>query len=118
MLMKCLFKTMVRGEVVKVGQVLDLTEAECAIPRIKEFFVKVGAEAAPAAQAAGAATPAQATAVKAVVAGLTRDQAIMKLQQAGAAVKGNISTKALVELYNQTFANAAEATQHDTTEAK
>jgi hypothetical protein len=33
----------------------------------------------------------------------------MKLNQAGVGAKGNASNASLVELYNQTFANIAEA---------
>ncbi len=104
MKVKCLFKSIVRGDVVKRGQVLDLTPEECKADVIRSSFVKVeGGEAeAPAA-------PAPVARADGLVAGLTRDQAIMKLTQSGAKVKGNISNRALAELYNQTFANAAEA---------
>jgi len=106
MKMKCLFKSIVRGDIVKPGQILDLTEEECKADVIKGFFVKVeGGEAAEAAAPAPVTKQAYG-----VVAGLTRDQAVMKLTQAGVKVKGNISNANLVALYEQTFANAAEAT--------
>lgn len=107
MKMKCLFKSVLRGDIVKPGQILDLTDEECKMDVVKSFFVKADGEVAekPAAVPVPAA-PASAG----VVAGLTRDQAIMKLSQAGVKVKGNISNAALAQIYNQTFANAAEAT--------
>lgn len=110
MKMKCLYKSILRGDVVKPGQVLDLTPAEMEKDVVKRFFVKVEGEAASPAPA-GAAVPAPNAAQKpVVVAGLTRDQAVMKLTQAGVKVKGNLSNEKLADLYNTTFANLAEAT--------
>lgn len=105
---KCLFKSIVRGDLVKPGEVLDLTKEECALDVVKQYFVPVDeAPAAETRKSAAGAVPAPAG--KAVVAGLTRDQAIMKLQQSGARIKANITNSALAALYEQTFANAAEA---------
>ena len=106
MKMKCLFKSVLRGDIVKPGQVLDLTDAECEMDVVKAFFVKAdGAVTEKTVAVPAPAAPASAG----VVAGLTRDQAIMKLSQAGVKVKGNISNDKLVAIYEQTFANAAEA---------
>lgn len=108
MKMKCLFKSVLRGEIVKVGQVIDLNDAELKTDVVKKFFVKVDdGTGADSVAAPVAVQPAKSTTV---VAGLTRDQAILKLQQNGVSVKGNVSNKALIDLYNTTFANAAEAT--------
>lgn len=105
MLMRCNFKTILRGDIVKPGTVLDLTKEECAMDVVKKSFTKVAGGAG--AKAPGAADGHGKDAI--VVAGLTRAQAILKLQEAGAKV-GNISNKMLAELYNQTFSNLAEAT--------
>ena len=112
MLMKCLFRSVLRGDVVKPGRVLDLTEDECRMDVVKRFFVKVdGAEGAKSPSAAAISKAStKGAAKKPVVAGLTRDQAVMKLSQAGVKVKNDVSNGVLAEMYNTTFANAAEAT--------
>lgn len=99
MKMKCLFKSVLRGDVVKPGQILDLTKEECRMDVVKKSFEAV--ESAPAGEKSAAGAPV-------LVAGLTREQAMLKLQQNGVTVKGNLSNKALVELYNQTFSNISE----------
>jgi hypothetical protein len=99
MKMKCLFKSVLRGDVVKPGQILDLTKEECRMDVVKKSFVAV--ESAPAAEKSSAGAPI-------LVAGLTREQTIMKLQQSGIVVKGNLSNKSLVDLYNQTFSTISE----------
>jgi hypothetical protein len=99
MKMKCLFKSVLRGDVVKPGQILDLTKEECRMDVVKKSFEAV--ESAPAGEKSSAGAPV-------LVAGLTREQAMLKLQQNGVPVKGNLSNKALVELYNQTFSNISE----------
>ena len=99
MKMKCLFKSVLRGDVVKPGQILDLTKEECRMDVVKKSFVAV--EGASAGEKSSAGAPI-------LVAGLTREQVMLKLQQNGVPVKGNLSNKALVELYNQTFSNLAE----------
>jgi len=107
MKMKCLYTSVVRGDIVRAGHVLDLTEDECKTDVVKRFFTAVGEDAVAAPAAASLSQPARAAAA---VAGLTRDQAIVKLRQAGARFRGNISNADLEVLYNQTFANLAEAT--------
>jgi len=109
MKMKCMFRSIIRGDIVKPGAILDLTKDECEMDVVKSFFVKV--DGAVAEESAAAPAPVAAKAAAGVVAGLTRDQAIMKLQQAGVKFKGNISNKELAALYEQTFANIAEATK-------
>lgn len=106
MLMKCLYRTVLRGDIVKAGDVLDLSDAECKTDVVKKFFVKVGGATVEAKTSAVAPQPKAGE----LVAGLTRDQVIMKLQQAGVGAKGNASNASLIELYNQTFANVSEAT--------
>ena len=66
---------------------------------VKKSFVAV--ESAPAAEKSSAGAPI-------LVAGLTREQVMLKLQQNGGLVKGNLSNKALVELYNKTFSTISE----------
>lgn len=105
---ECMRKSMFRGDIVKPGTILDLSEAEEKMDVVKAFFVKVGGDATVVCSAAAAPTPQ--TPKGTVVAGLTREQAMMKLQQVGAKVKGNMSNNALADLYNATFANLAEAT--------
>ena len=107
MKMKCLFKSVLRGDIVKAGQVLDLTADECKMDVVKNFFVKV--EGTEAAKPASVPVPAAPKGETGMFAGLTREQAIMKLTQAGAKVKGNISNRDLVAIYNTTFANIAES---------
>lgn len=99
MKMKCLFKSVLRGDVVKPGQILDLTKEECRMDVVKKSFEAV--ESAPAGEKSSAGAPV-------LVAGLTREQTIMKLQQNGVTVKGNLSNKSLVDLYNQTFSTISE----------
>lgn len=108
MKMRCMFRSVVRGDVVKVGQVLDLTEAECRMDVVKAYFVKADGDAAPEAARASAKSSAGG-ASGGVVAGLTRDQAVMKLAQAGVKVKGNATNASIAALYETTFANLAEA---------
>ena len=99
MKMKCLFKSVLRGDVVKPGQILDLTKEECKMDVVKKSFEAV--ESAPAGEKSSAGAPV-------LVAGLTREQAMLKLQQNGVPVKGNLSNNALVGLYNQAFSNLSE----------
>ena len=110
MLMKCLFRSVLRGDVVKPGRVLDLTTDECGMDVVKRFFARVDEAAAENAAAdvpnAGKRLPDRAAGI---VAGLTREQVVMKLAQAGVKVKGNVANASLVALYEQTFANIAEA---------
>jgi len=106
MKMICLYRSILRGDIVKPGQVLDLSEDECKTDVVKRFF-KAAEDAAPADKAGAASAPKAAS--SGTIAGLTRDQAVAKLRQAGAKIKGNISNQDLAVLYNQTFANIAEA---------
>ena len=99
MKMKCLFKSVLRGDIVKPGQILDLTKEECRMDVVKKYFVAV--EGASAGEKSSAGAPI-------LVARLTREQTILKLQRIGVAVKGNLSNKSLVELYNQTFSATSE----------
>ncbi len=109
MRMKCVIASYLHGDVVKVGQTVEIDDAEAGTSRIKRSFVAVDGEASASARAA-AAGPAPSRPGHAVVAGLTRDQAVAKLRQAGARFSGNITNEKLVALYETTFANVAEAT--------
>lgn len=113
MKMKCLYASMLRGDVVKPGQVVDIDDREAGMDVVKAFFVKVegdggGGSAVPPPASGKGAT--EAAAKPQGLAGLTRDQAIMKLAQAGVKVKGRTDDATLAEIYAQTFANVAEAT--------
>lgn len=118
MKMKCLYKSIFRGDVVKAGAVLDVTDAEAKQDVVKRFFVKVadeveGGKTAPASvsTAASAAHPARVRGKAGTIAGLTREQVVMKLAQAGVTVNAAADLKAIEELYNQTFSNVAEVTE-------
>lgn len=109
---KCMMKSMLRGDLVKVGEVVDLNEVEAQMDVVKAYFVAVE-DAAPIEDSVGAVSAKSEKRVKAgtVVAGLTREQAMMKLTQAGVKAKGNMSNAALAALYEATFANIAEASE-------
>lgn len=109
MLMKCLSRSVLRGDVVKPGRVLDLTADECRMDVVKRFFVKVDGAAAENAAATVPSAGKRPDGAAGLVAGLTREQVVMKLAQAGVKVKGNATNASLVALYEQTFANIAEA---------
>lgn len=98
MKMRCLYKSVLRGDIVKAGQVLDLTAAELQLDVVKRFFV-AAEEAAPGA--IPGAAPSSAGQI--VVAGLTREEAILKLQDAGQRVGERISDKRLAERFEETF---------------
>lgn len=98
MKMRCTYRSVLRGDIVKVGQVLNLTEAECELDVVKRFFVPVDATT-PGANASGVTSSKQI-----IVAGLTREEAIMKLQQAGQRVSERISDAKLAERYEDVFA--------------
>lgn len=102
MKMKCLFKSVLRGDVVKPGQILDLTKEECRMDVVKKSFVAVESASAGEKSSAGAHI---------LVAGLTREQVMLKLQQNGIPVKGNLSNKSLVDLYNQAFSTISEVAE-------
>lgn len=108
MLMKCLFRSVLRGDVVKPGRVLDLTADECGMDVVKRFFARADGAAENAAAAVHGAGK-RPDGAAGLVAGLTREQVVMKLAQAGVKVRGNATNAALAALYGQTFANIAEA---------
>ena len=99
----CRYKSMLRGDVVKVGQTVDLTPEECKLDVVKAYFVPCG-------DGASASADEPRTSASVVVAGLTRDQAIMKLQEAGQRVSSRISDERLAERYEDQFGHTvAEA---------
>lgn len=110
MKMKCLYKSIFRGDVVKAGTVLDVTDAEAKQDVVKRFFVKVADEVG-GGKTASASVSTRARGNAGTIAGLTREQVIMKLAQAGVTASAATDRKALEELYNQTFANVAEAAE-------
>lgn len=108
MTMKCLYPTIFRGDVVKRGAILTVTDAEAEMDVVKRNFVKVDGGAAPVS-AGAASAPAADPAPVGFVAGLTRDQAVMKLRQNGVRVNGRLSDENLKKLYETTFATVSEA---------
>ena len=94
----CKYKSIIRGDVVKVGQVVNLTDAEAEMGVVKAHFVPVdGSAGADSASAVHAPAPV-------VVAGLTREQAIMKLAEAGQRVSSRISDERLRQRFEEAFA--------------
>lgn len=112
MKMKCLYRSIVRGDLVKPGQTLDLTEEECGTDMIRAHFVAVeeaaGAGKGKPSPAAGASAPSPTGAAKVVVvAGLTRAEAMLRLQRAGHKIPANISDARLAERFGEAFSVAA-----------
>lgn len=104
MLMQCTRNVVYRGDAVRAGMVLDIADAEVNTTIVQSHFRCVApASNPPASQEQEDKKPSRS-----LVAGLTREQAIMKLQQAGVKVKGNVSNAELVNVYNTTFANISE----------
>lgn len=111
--MKCLIRTILRGDLVKPGEIIDLTDEECSRDIVRANFAAVDSSTPSAPKGAEDTLSPQSTRgnAKTLVAGLTREQAIMKLRQAGVACKGNATNADIATLYNTTFANIAEATR-------
>lgn len=97
MKMLCRQRTVLRGDVVRAGQVVDLSPAEAALPAVAAHFSPAGG--------ADGATPAQG---RAVVAGLTRRQAIARIRDAGGSVPSNDSDARLAERFMEAFSTAGE----------
>jgi hypothetical protein len=86
MKMVCTFKCQFRGDTVKVGEIRDLT-AEEAKSHLAASFAKIGDD------------EPKADAAEVVVAGLTRDQAIAKLNELKVKIPSKISNEKLKERY-------------------
>lgn len=94
MKMLCRQRTVVRGDVVRAGQVVDLSAAESALPAVAAHFSPVAG-----------GTPQDAAGTP-VVAGLTRRQAIARIREAGGSVPANVSDARLAERFMEAFGAA------------
>lgn len=104
MKIKCIYRCIVNGDIVKPDKVLDVDAELAKCEPYKSSFVALDASPAPAGAGKGDAAGTDET----LVAGLTRDQAIAKLRAAKVNVPGNISDPKLIERYNETFSTDAE----------
>lgn len=96
MKMVCISSCVFRGDVVRKGAVVDATEAE-----MKEYPARTSFAPAMDGDAADAAPSVRSE--DRLVAGLTREQAVMKLYQAGVSVPERISMAKLRERFEETF---------------
>ena len=112
MKMKCVYRCIVNGDLVKPGAIIDVPKDLVSKPPYSSSFeVLDSANPAPAAGAAASDLPDGASGNVSdpiLVAGLTRDQALAKLRAAGHTVPGNISNAKLVERYEEAFSTDAK----------
>ena len=121
MKMKCVFRCIVNGDLVKPGQVIDVAEAKTTTePFLHSFvpIVKPDLSAGKPAEGQGSQNPPDGFtnqgqgdtqhAEHNLVAGLTREQAIAKLRAAKVNVPGNISDKKLIERFEEAFSTDAK----------
>jgi hypothetical protein len=109
MKIKCVYRCIVNGDIVKPDKVLDVAAELAKNEPYKSSFVAL--DASPAHAGAGDDDLVQGNAAvtnEMLVAGLTRDQAIAKLRAAKVNVPGNISNQKLIDRYNETFSTDAE----------
>ena len=102
MKMKCLYTSIIRGDVVRAGQVVDISQQECENDIVKRFFVSAEPDVAVTEKnppVAAAINPSQ----EIVVAGLTREQAIQRLHDARQRIGANISNARLKERFEEFF---------------
>ena len=129
MKMKCVFRCIVNGDLVKPGQVIDVAEVKTKTePFLHSFvpIVKPDLSAGKPAEGQGSQEPPDGSAnqdqgdgqenqhhentthdEQKLVAGLTREQAIAKLRAAKVNVPGNISDNKLIERFEETFSTDA-----------
>lgn len=106
----CNHAAILRGEVVRPGRVLNLSPSEADLPVVRRHFRRLADEdghgdaSERPAGGDGGGSPAPAG----VIAGLTREQALLKLRGAGVKVPPNAGDGRIRELYNETFATIAE----------
>ena len=108
MKIKCIYRCIVDGDIVKPDKVLDVDAEIAKCEPYKSSFVALDASPAPAGAGKGDQGKDAAGTDETLVAGLTRDQAIAKLRAAKVNVPGNISAPKLIERYNETFSTDAE----------
>lgn len=96
MKMVCTSACVFRGDVVRKGAVLEVTEAE-----MEEYPARTSFAPAMDGGEGRAAPPSRGDG--GLVAGLTREQAVMKLYQAGVNVPERISMAKLRERFEETF---------------
>lgn len=109
MKMICTYRCIVNGDIVKPGTILDVSKdlAEKQ-PFASSFKALETSSALPTSVGSGGGSdlPSGATGNVSdplIVAGLTREQALAKLRQAGCHIPNNISTAKLVERYEEAF---------------
>ena len=110
MKMKCVYRCIVNGDLVKPDKVLDVKEADAKQEPFKSSFVALqNAAPAPAGDGSGEGRDSgdQSGEDETLVGGLNRDQAIAKLRAAKVNVPGNISNQKLIDRYNETFSTDA-----------
>lgn len=110
MKMKCVYRCIVNGDLVKPDKVLDVKEADAQQEPFKSSFVALQ-DANPASAGSGStdglADGNSSATNEPLVGGLNRDQAIAKLRAAKVNVPGNISNQKLIDRYNETFSTDA-----------
>lgn len=96
MKMVCISSCIFRGDTVRKGAVLEVSEEE-----MKEYPARTSF--APAMGGGAESSAPSARTEPQLVAGLTREQAVMKLYQAGVSVPERISIAKLRERFEETF---------------
>ncbi len=106
---KCLKKSIYRGEIVSPGKIIDIDEKDRDCDLVKYNFVLLDKDASEAPPSKTALRDAKKkTKSKILVAGLTREQVIMKLRELGTTIGYNASDEQLVELYNTSSDNIGD----------
>lgn len=89
--MRCISRCQFKGDIVKVGDIVDMDEETLKNePLAKSAFVK----ADPSAEKSAGGHP------KTIVAGLTREQTILKLKSMKVAVPADASDEDLAKIFN------------------
>lgn len=103
----CNHAAILRGEVVRPGRVLNLSPSEADLPVVRRHFSPVEGGGDMQAQSAGGGG-GESTAPSAFIAGLTREQALLKLRGVGVKVPPNTGDGRIRDLYNETFSTISE----------
>lgn len=88
MVMRCISRCQWKGDIVHVGEEVDMDKSDLSAPLAKSAFVPV-------------ATPAKAKGAKpkVLVAGLTREQTVLKLRTAGVDFEADADDATLAKIY-------------------
>ncbi len=109
MKMICTYRCIVNGDLVKPGTIIDVPKDTAEKPPFASSFEALETSSAlPTSVGQGGVSdlPSGATGNVSdpiIVAGLTREQALAKLRQAGYHIPSKISTAKLVERYEEAF---------------